>query len=794
MVTTSYARTDASKKRRAGNPLRRRHLRELRAEFGKYLVIFLLMMLTIGLCSGYLVADGSMITAYNESFEKYNIESGNFSLEKKASPAQQKAIEEEGGIRIYELFYTEKELTSGSVLRLFRNRSTVDLPCVMRGRLPEGPGEIALDRMFASNNSIQVGDTITFADGSASCTVTGLVALSDYSTMFRNNTDTMFDALTFGVAILDDTDFAAVDPDLMTWNYAWKYEQEPSSEAEEEDRAADLMQIIFRSASLTSFVPRYANQAINFTGNDMGSDRAMVITILYMVIVIMAFVFGVTASNTVVKEASAIGTLRAMGYTSGELTVHYMAMPLLTALAGALAGNILGYTVFKDFCAWLYYNSYSLPTYVTLWNADAFIQTTVVPLLMMAVITFLILRLKLRLPPRSFLRGELSVRRQQKAPYLPAALPFFSRFRLRILLQNAGNYLVLYTGILFANVILLFGLALPDVLKNYQAEIQNNMLADYTYILSVPVAALDENHKLSSFLNMLVFADSVQTDNPDAEKFSAGALMTTFEEYRPEEIMLYGVEPDSRYVSLPLEGMDPDEVYISSALSEKYLLRPGDTLTLSEKYEDTRYSFHVAGVYDYMGGLVVFMDRTAMNDLFSYGKEYFSGYFSSSPITDIDPSCIGSVLDLEALTAVSRQLDHSMGDFMYVLDAFAVAIFMIVIYLLSRIIIEKNAHSISMVKIMGYTDREISRLYIRSTTIFVFLSILISLPPVTIALRQIFRSILMDQMSGWLPLHLNNSLYVKLILIGICTYSVVAFLEFRKIRQVPMDEALKNVE
>ncbi|MFR4712244.1 MAG: hypothetical protein ACLUAL_11500 [Blautia wexlerae] len=37
-----------------------------------------MMVLTIGMVSGFLVADGSMIVAYNDGFDKYNIENGNF--------------------------------------------------------------------------------------------------------------------------------------------------------------------------------------------------------------------------------------------------------------------------------------------------------------------------------------------------------------------------------------------------------------------------------------------------------------------------------------------------------------------------------------------------------------------------------------------------------------------------------------------------------------------------------------------------------------------------------------------
>ena len=51
------------------SPLRKRIPKELKTDFGKYLVIFLFLTATIGFVSGFLVAGSSMITAYNESFE-----------------------------------------------------------------------------------------------------------------------------------------------------------------------------------------------------------------------------------------------------------------------------------------------------------------------------------------------------------------------------------------------------------------------------------------------------------------------------------------------------------------------------------------------------------------------------------------------------------------------------------------------------------------------------------------------------------------------------------------------------
>ena len=315
------------------NPLRRRLPRELKSEFGKYLVVFLLMLATIGMVSGFLVADGSMLIAYDESFSKYNVEDGNFSTGEKIYRGQKEAIEELG-VKIYENYYIEDALTNDSTMRFFKNRTEINKVCLMDGELPEKTGEIAIDRMYADNNGLKVGDTLS--DGKKDWTITGLVALSDYSALFQNNNDTMFDSVKFGVGVVTEEEFDNLDQDKLQYNYAWTYNEAPKTEKEEKDVSEDLMKDMGKVVTLESFVPRYQNQAIKFTGDDMGGDKAMMIVLLYIVIVIMAFVFGITTSNTITKEAAVIGTLRASGYTRGELIRHYMTLPVLVTLMGAV--------------------------------------------------------------------------------------------------------------------------------------------------------------------------------------------------------------------------------------------------------------------------------------------------------------------------------------------------------------------------------------------------------------------------------------------------------------------------
>lgn len=88
------------------------------------------------------------------------------------------------------------------------------------------------------------------------------------------------------------------------------------------------MEDIGKVVALESFVPRYLNRRsfspVMIWARQGNGHHAT----LYIVIVIMAFVFGITISNTIRKEAGVIGTLRASGYTRRELILHYMTLPV----------------------------------------------------------------------------------------------------------------------------------------------------------------------------------------------------------------------------------------------------------------------------------------------------------------------------------------------------------------------------------------------------------------------------------------------------------------------------------
>ena len=780
------------------NPLNKRLSRELAADWKKYLVLFLLMTFMIGISSGVFVGNDSMMAAMEGSSEKYNIEHGHFELKEKASSDLIEKFEKEG-ITINEQFYKDVNELSTAKVRIFKLRDQVNLPCIMEGKLPKEKNEIAIDRMHADNNNISVGDEIKVSGKLLK--VTGLIALSDYSCLFENNADVMFDAINFDVALLTEEGWKNVKGNTK-YQYAFKYKKAPKDDEEEKILADDLAEHLAVLAAtggftndkdaeinpmdmmdytedineLTEFVPGYSNQAIQFAHEDLGKDKAMMNILVYVFIAVLTFVFAITTANKIKEEAAVIGTLRATGYTKGELLRFYMLIPVVITVISAIAGNILGYTKFKDITVSLYYNSYSLTKYETLWNANAFIISTIVPLVIMIVVNFAVIYRLMRLSPLKFLRRDLSTNKRKKARRLPA-FKFFTRFRLRILLQNGFDYLVLFLGIIFIMVLLGFSIGLPETLDNYKANVRENMLADYQYVLK---DYEDEEGK------------EITTKEPSAEKYSMTSLVTIDGVTVDEGISAYGISPGSKFVKLP-DDLGENEIYVSSAYRDKFLLKEGDEITLKEKYTDKKYKFKIKGVYSYPSGLAVFMPKKEFARVFDEEDDFFTGYLAGKEIDDIDEKYIYTVMTEDDAMRLSNQLDHSMGFFADYISIACLIMGILVIYLLTKIIIEKNAVSISMVKVLGYDDREINSLYVRITSIVTVILTVISAFLSLGILTYLFRRILYS-MTGWFDLYISPVGILKMIGILLAAYFIVSFIDMRHIKKIPLTEALKNVE
>ncbi|HNZ63874.1 MAG TPA: ABC transporter permease, partial [Bacillota bacterium] len=494
-------------------------------------------------------------------------------------------------------------------------------------------------------------------------------------------------------------------------------------------------------------------------------DVPMILTLLVMIFLLMAFLFTVIIKSTIEEEAPVIGTLLSLGYRRGELIRYYMSLPLLITLAAALFGNVFGYTVMKDIFLDLYYSHYSLFPFRLTLDAGAFILTSSLPLVLIAAVNFLALRQKLRFSPLRFLRRDLKKRGVRKAFRLPV-LPFLSRFRLRVLLQNKVLFLVMFVGLLLANLLLLYGVSAAPIIDRYTAQLGESMPARYEYHLRGPIG--------SSFGGEFTVY-SVQSE----KNYGGRRLMIT----------LYGYENEMPYLrEYPVTPGAP-EAYASRGIMEKMKLRVGDTIDLYDKYQGRPIRLKLIGQTD-DANLNLHMSREALNQLMQRDSGYYNGIFSDEKL-DIDERMIVRVLDSDKMEEAGRSLTLFVRKIIPPVLVVSVAIFLVVVLVLSHVIVQRSAHSICCLRVFGYTRQEIGKIYLGVTDLALIVFELVSIPAGAYLLK-VSMTFAMSKFNAYIHPVAPWPYYFIPAAVGILLYQLGKALQMRRLERADLSEALKE--
>ena len=785
-------------------PLARRLPRELRHNLGKYVGIFLLMCASIALTSGFLLAAHSISVIIDGMRDEYAIEDGRFTTSFEATEAQLDAARDAadgvGGVDVYENFsvdarFRKAEGDDGTsrTLRTYAHRTEVDLAAYCEGRVPEADDEVAVDRVFATNNGLSVGDEVTLTG--RTYTVVGIMTQPDSQALFADNSDFTVNTITYGVAEVSQAGLRALEDagGAAAYTYSFSFRDRSLSVAERTDAEKDMVSALTKAdARVDELIDADSNQGIGYAASDVTGDSAMWTVLLDIIIVIMAFVFVVLTNATIEDESAIIGTLLASGYRRREIVLHYLTLPAVVGVLASALGCVLGVTFFTTPMKDLYYGSYSLPPFQVSWDWSIFLKCAVAPVALLVLITLLGLLRKMGKTPLQFLRHEASGKSGTKRGFrLPERLGFAARFRIRVFLRNLGNFATLFVGIGFASLLLLFALAILPTMNHYADNLVNSLVAEHQYTLKAPVELEGTDDEDVHPVNT---TDNGAEKIAQAEKYAVYTLQYDRGEGNGEEtVTVYGISPDSAYWKDVNVG--GGRIVFGGGLIDKFGFSEGDTVSMYDKYEDETRKMEFAGdscTWGSRSDMNLYMSLDDFNDLFGNDADYFNAYASDEEL-ELDPLYFASETTPDDMRAIGDQFTGMMDKMIGMLLSLSVFIFLLFIYLLTKAVIDRSARSISYMKVFGYRDREISKLYIRSITICVVASLVLCLPLIIDSLTAIFKAMLISY-SGNIEIYVPWTAMAQTVAAGLATYLAVAALHTRSIKRVSLSEALKVQE
>ena len=161
------------------------------------LIIALSMSLVVSLCS----ATDCITAVLTREWEQCRLEDGSFETYVPLSRRNMTELSELN-LAVEKMFYVDLPAGEISTLRIFSNRSSINLPYVEEGELPTRERELFVEKLFAANHRLHVGDTISL--GGEEFIISGIGCLPDYAYVKQNGSDVSANE-EFSVGIVKDS-------------------------------------------------------------------------------------------------------------------------------------------------------------------------------------------------------------------------------------------------------------------------------------------------------------------------------------------------------------------------------------------------------------------------------------------------------------------------------------------------------------------------------------------------------------------------------------------------------------
>lgn len=257
------------------------------------------------------------------------------------------------------------------------------------------------------------------------------------------------------------------------------------------------------------------------------------------------------------------------------------------------------------------------------------------------------------------------------------------------------------------------------------------------------------------------------------------------------DVTILGITEENPFFDVELTD-SKSEVVISSAMAEKYGIKAGKVIVLEDEEAEMNYAFTVKDIAQYSTSFYVFMDIDCMRELFGESDTYYNHVFADKEL-DIESGRLYAVTTKKDIEKAADVFIHEMTPMITMMISCSILIFAVVMYLMMKVMIDRCAFHISMVKVFDYRSKEIKKLYLNGNFYVIAVGAAICIPLAKKCMDMMYPAMVSNVACG-MNLTFSWQLYV-LVYVGILvTYFVINELLVGRLKKVNLAEVLKNRE
>ena len=735
--------------------LNKRYARSIKSNLSFYVSSTILTIMTLFLFFMMNIAGKAIWEFGDKFFETQHLEDANFMTYLPISEDQMQELEGKYGVNIEKQYFSNIE-TGEVTTRVFKKTKDINLYSITEGKDLEKNSDVIISEGYAVQNKIDIGDEITIGDHIY--TITGFFQRPDYLYMLQNENDSYKNVTTFFLAYVTDEAFE----NLGSENSLYLVQYEKDNEA------------AFRKEVNEKYhMMKYLSASENMRIDMVKMQAEMFIAVSYIILVVMPLVVVVWVSiviNRKVKsEQKMIGTLTALGYKKGKLMLHYAGFAMIPGLLGGVFASVLAMIFAQPFgeVGLQDYEPMRIQCHLDVVPA---ILAVVIPTLLYVLAAVNSVNKLLKKDTVLLLNGNAeSGEKGYRKLLVKSKVSFRIKYALRSLVGNPSRSFVVFLGIFLGSYITLLGYGLFDTMK----YTQQNMI--------------DE---MGSFEYQYVLNELVQENPYGGEPM----MMFAVEGSTGKQYSLIGTTDSNPYLDLKdMEGKDiqvSDGYYMSSVMAMLEGVEAGDVITLSNPLTLEEYEIEIKGIVDQDMQSAVFTSRENVSKILGY-EENISNIIMSDVELDIPDSKVSQIIKKADSKEQFENMANMMDVMVYCLIGIGALICVASIYVAVNMLVTENRSNISMLKVLGYKEKQINQIVLRVNHILLPIGILVSIPLV-LASTNWFMVFLADFM-GMLPkTYIAPKSFVYTIVLVCISYFGSLFCLRRKVAKVDMVESLKG--
>lgn len=788
--------------------LRRKMVRDIKQNLSQFITIFLMVFIGVMAYSGIESYMEGMKQTANNFYGDYNLQDLNVmgALSEKDLDTIENidnVKDANGKLTVNSVLENDSDVTLS--MNFIEENSVSKFYVVEGEEFKLDTKGIWLDNFFAQENNLKIGDTLRLKyDGYVfEENIVGFINVPDHVYDVKDESQLYPDHKTFGFAYLsinelenyiknqvmkemNITDADVFDKMLSDFNYKdyLKYNtimvdiddkgktNEVKSSIEDKIPNAVLINI-----EDTSSYAQYQGEI------EEGETYIGVFSGLFLFIALLSVV--TTMTRVVTKQRLQIGTLKALGFKKNKIILHYISYSFWISLIASLLGLVAGRFFIGSVFIGMEMSFFEIPNGVPVIKNDSYIVAALV-VLCVSFVTYLATRKILKEKTADTLRNEILKVKSKSLNITTMGIfkkmNFSTKWNIRDMFRNKARTITGIVGVTACAMLIVCSLGMLDSM-NYFIDLQFNRLFNFDYKLSLKSDISEDLLKdlTDKYGDNTSESLYIEIKNKDGNMETNNIFVTDSKDY------IRFVDDKDNFIELN----EDDGVYVTYKLADTNGYKVGDEIT-----------WRISGNSNYYTSKIVGFNKDPQNQNVTITRKYLESldieYKPDSLYTDVD---LSNSNDIDGVSVISNidKLKEGMNGMLQTMKTMIVLIIVIavilgtvIIYNLGILSYTEKQYQFATLKVLGFKDKKIQKIFIKQNNIVAVISIILGLPAGFYLTDWLFKTAIEDSYD--FGAHINIQTYIIAALGTFVMSYLVSKLLARKIKKIDMVTSLKGNE